>query len=275
VVPNVTLVSGNGLMVDAGGERDADPGDKWPAYLIERTMEPPPGGCCVVRGSTPVVAFGRPVGPAVATLGINPSSSEFLARNGSLLAGHRRRLATMDSLGLAVGDQIGEAAAAAIIGDCARYFHRKPYHWFNPLNRVLRDALGVSYWDGTASHLDLVQWATAPVWGGLDSAVRVRLLDADTAFLSRQLIDGGYRLVVVNGRTAMDWVERAGLVAWHEERRLTGPPSARVCIGDAGGRRFVGWSCNLQSQHGARALAPELAASLAGHGLQILSSRPT
>ena len=62
----------------------------WPGYLVDRACQAPPEGSFVVPGSTPVVAFGNPVRPAVATLGINPSRAEFLDRNGGLLCGRRR-----------------------------------------------------------------------------------------------------------------------------------------------------------------------------------------
>ncbi len=40
----------------------------------------PPEDCCVVPGTTPVVAFGEPRMAEVATLAINPSSREFMTR---------------------------------------------------------------------------------------------------------------------------------------------------------------------------------------------------
>jgi hypothetical protein len=205
------------------------------------------------------VSFGAPTGPFVASLGINPSSVEFLGRDGALLEGSKRRLATTDSLGLKDEGLLDEASGQAVVDDCARYFQRRPYRrWFNPLDRVLRAGLGTSYWEGTASHLDLVQWATRPVWSGLDDTTRSRLLDADLPFLHQQLTGGGWRVVVVNGGTVMDWVARAELVPWTDIARLAGPPSARVCVGEANDVLFVGWSCNLQSQPGALAHAPQL-----------------
>jgi hypothetical protein len=187
-----------------------------------------------------------------------------LDRRGALLAGSRRRLATLDSLGITTGEPVDDSAAVRIVSDCAGYFERRPYgRWFDALDRVLRRGLGVSYYDRSASHLDLVQWATSPVWGRLDTTVRTRLLKADVPFLEQQLTRGGWRVVVVNGRTVMNWVAEAGLLRWEEVARLAGPPTASVCIGDRpGGPLFVGWSCNLQSQHGARALAPDLVGAL-------------
>ena len=135
---------------------------KWPEYLLERAALQPPDDCAVVPGSTPVVSFGHPLDPSVATLGINPSSGEFLASR-RLLQGNQRRLATLQSIEAATHEGIDEAKAGKIIDDCASYFDRNPYRWFNVLDRILTEALGVSYFHKTACHLDLVQWATNPI----------------------------------------------------------------------------------------------------------------
>ena len=76
------------------------------------------------------------------------------------------------SLGVDDYGSIGQAEAAQIIDDSASYFGRRPYKWFTPLDRILQDALGVWYFNGTACHLDLVQWATKPLWGELDQVAR-------------------------------------------------------------------------------------------------------
>jgi hypothetical protein len=118
--------------------------------------------------------------PAVATLGINPSHVEFVDSGGVLLDGNRRRLATLASLGVSEHRDLDARSAAWVIDDCARYFARRPYRrWFDPLDRLLREGAFVSYYDGTACHLDLVQWATSPVWGRLTDAVPWRLLADD------------------------------------------------------------------------------------------------
>src|SRR5712692_1443193 len=114
----------------------------WPEYLVERASGRPPGDCCIVPGSTPVVSFGHPLRPKVATLGINPSSREFLAGGASLLSGPKRRLATLESLGLASYDEMTPQTARCVIDDCASYFERQPYGWFKPLDTILSGALG-------------------------------------------------------------------------------------------------------------------------------------
>lgn len=249
----------------------------WPAYLLERACQSPPEGCGVVPGSTPVVSFGHPLAARVATLGINPSSGEFLTPDGSLLVGERRRLATLVSLGVPGYDAVDADVGARIVDDCATYFERRPYPWFTPLDRILRAALGVSYFQGTACHLDLVQWATDPLWGQLGEAARSRLLAADCQFLIRQFRSENYRVVLVNGRTAMDWVERARLVRWRAVSHLAGPPPATLYVGDGESPQLIGWSCNLQSQAGAPRHAValiEFVAKYAAPGLDASTATP-
>lgn len=223
---------------------------KWPEYLLDRAGSPPPRKCDVVPGSTPVVSFGHPLNPRVATLGINPSSAEFLSA-GQLLRPDKRRLATLQSIGAQNYDGINEAKATEIIEDCASYFERNPYRWFNVLDRILTEALGVSYFHKTACHLDLVQWATDPIWKELHRDQQGRLLQGDREFLRRQLTHEGYKVVIVNGATAMRWAQKAGIVTWEETDRIEGPPAARFSVGRGEGALFLGWSCNLQSQPGA------------------------
>lgn len=244
----------------------------WPDDLVERARRAPDLDLGVVDGSTPVVSFGDPVEAPVATLGINPSSSEFLGSSGALFGGPERRLATLASLGVERYDELTPDHAAAIVDDCASYFDRRPYRWFDPLNDVIHEALGVSYVERSACHLDLVQWATKPLWGELPADIQDELLRQDLGFLRRQLGQSHYRVVVVNGRSAMSWVERSGLVRWQPVCTLDGPPTAQVCVGQARDVRFVGWSCNLQSQHGAPRHAPRLAELLAEH---VRTPRPT
>ncbi|MGH9227956.1 MAG: hypothetical protein ACRD07_04340 [Acidimicrobiales bacterium] len=225
--------------------------DSRPRYLVERAMRPPNPDLCVVPGSTPVVAFGDTITSSVATLGINPSKHEFIDGSGHLLAGPDRRLATLASLGVDRYDDLSDDHGEAIVEDCVSYFERRPYRrWFDPLDRILRGALSASYYERTACHLDLVQWATDPVWTGLPPAVRHGLLRQDMAFLRRQLDQSNLRLVIVNGRAVMDQVEGLGLVRWRQVDTLRNP-DAKVCAGESAGTQLIGWTCNLQGTPGA------------------------
>ena len=242
--------------------------NRWPAYLLNRAAQPPPHSFSVVSESTPVVSFGHPLRPTIATLGINPSGSEFLGAQG-LLDGEQRRLATLRSLGVRSYADIDIAVAARIVDDCASYFERHPYRWFKPLDTILKLAVGASYYAATACHLDLVQWATDPLWRKLAPQVQARLLSADRSFLIEQLKHEGFETVVVNGRTALEWVRKAGIVRWEEVARLEVKPTTRFYVGDTAKPTFVAWSCNLQSQPGALAHAPQLAALLERHTAEV------
>ena len=186
----------------------------WPVHLLERALRSPDLGLGVVPGSTPVVAFGDPVQSWVATLGINPSSGEFLDVTGSLLDGSERRLATLRSLGVDRYEDLTADHAEAIVDDCASYFDRRPYRWFTPLNDLIHEALGVSFAARSACHLDLVQWATRPLWGELPADVQDELLRQDVGFLRTQLNELSHKVVIVNGKSVMSWVERSRLVRW-------------------------------------------------------------
>ena len=135
-----------------------------PDYIGQRIRRPVPSDSCVVPGSTPVVAFGNARSATVATLGLNPSKNEFRERNGNELVGTSRRLATHRSLGMSCLANAPVSMIEQVLQDCDTYFQRKPYHWwFDQLEMVLQGC-GTSYYDGSACHLDLVQWATNPTW---------------------------------------------------------------------------------------------------------------
>jgi hypothetical protein len=168
----------------------------------------------VVTGSTPVVAFGDPRNASVATLGINPSWHEFLADDGSLLSGSKRRLATLTSLNAKDTALLDLNQARTVFEDCAAYFQpdRNPYRrWFDPLDQVLRAAFGVSYYAGTECHLDLVQWATTPVWSELSRSTKGVLVREGLPYLRRLLSLGSIRIVLLNGRQVIEQIKASRL----------------------------------------------------------------
>ena len=139
-----------------------------PDYIERRIREPMPTGLCIVRGSTPVVAFGDAQTAKVATLGLNPSYLEFQHSSGLELTGCFRRLATHNSLAVRSLWDAPQSVISQVLSDCNSYFERNPYRqWFDQLESIL-NACGASYYDGSACHLDLVQWATKPTWGQVE-----------------------------------------------------------------------------------------------------------
>jgi hypothetical protein len=213
-----------------------------PAYIEERIRRPYPSGCSVVEGSTPVVCFGDARTARVATLGLNPSDAEFLDRGGWLQDADRR-FETLASLGLERLQDADDEQTQAVLDACHAYFYRNPYwRWFGKLEAVLNESLAASYRDGSAVHLDLVQWATRPVWSKIgDPAARRRLVEQDREFLRRQLALEHIGLVLMNGRTVMVQVAAMG-VPLQRHCELPGGPKDEMLIGTSQGTMFLGWN---------------------------------
>src|SRR5205814_429172 len=108
----------------------------------------------------------------VATLGLNPSRLEFVDASGRLMTGMVARFETLSSLGVSTLHTASPEILAHALQSCHSYFGRNPYRrWFDTLDDI-SSGLGVSYYDGSACHLDLAQWATDPTWGKLTPAAR-------------------------------------------------------------------------------------------------------
>jgi hypothetical protein len=82
---------------------------------------------------------------------------------------------------------------------------RPVFRWFRPLARVV-EAMGVSFQDGTAAHVDLIQEATSPVWAGLSKQDQAILLAADAEFLSWQISAFPACTLACNGATVLQSV---------------------------------------------------------------------
>lgn len=225
-----------------------------PNYIEQRIRRSIPDDMCVVPGSTPVVSFGNSITANVATLGLNPSKIEFLDRNGNELQGSKRRLATHRSLGVTDLGSAPREVIEEVFSDCNLYFDRNPYRkWFDQLEKIL-DCSNFSYYNGTACHLDLVQWATNPTWGSLKpKSAQEKLIQADLGFLKKQLSQDNIQVVLVNGSgvinelkqridTRLDEVEPIKGIGRFATRIYEG-----VILGDV---RIVAWSTNIQSSYG-------------------------
>ncbi len=94
---------------------------KIPPYIEKRIREIPPPNLHIVSGSTPVVAFGNLHKARVATLGLNPSKKEFLDRRGVELTGSKRRLETINSLGIINIQDINYQQVEQVWETCKNY----------------------------------------------------------------------------------------------------------------------------------------------------------
>ncbi len=223
--------------------------------LIDRIRRPHPDGLAIVPGSLPVTSFGDPRSARVASVGINPSVSEFCSgkKGKPLLEPTKKRFVDREALGLGEHDEPTEEQALRVAESCDRYFDLNPYwSWFSPMQTYVMDPLGVSYEDRTAVHLDLVQWATDPVWSRIESVgVQNRLVDGDLPFLRALIAQGGYDLIVLNGKTVVETFRRFGMFeVEHEEKRVLGGTTRTTLLtGTVGGRRALGWTLNVPGQN--------------------------
>src|SRR5581483_5257363 len=108
---------------------------------------------------------------------------------------------------------------AAVVAEAYNYFRGPNWYrgWFHWLESMLRTSGAGSYFDGTACHLDLVQWATKPAQGELGKHVWRRLVDQDRDFLRWQLSNSNVRVLLLNGASVMQWLREASLVDAFEE----------------------------------------------------------
>ncbi|MGD0120916.1 MAG: hypothetical protein ABSD30_22840 [Candidatus Binatus sp.] len=221
-----------------------------PDYIEKRIRRGRPAAGRVVAGSTPVVAFGDLRKARVATLGWNPSKHEFLDRKGNELADDERRLETLKSLGEQDLARAPAEAVRRVFEACNNYFHHHPDgRWFNKLERILTH-VRASYCDDSACHLDLVQWATDPVWRDVPELEKGQLIDADLPFLRRQLSQENFQLLLLNGTGIMEAYERH-LGGKLTELSVSDLGRWKLFAGNAaGGLKAVGWNINLQAGFG-------------------------
>ncbi len=224
--------------------------DEIPLYVVDRIRRQPPADCSIIPGSTPVVAFGDVRRARFATLGLNPSRIEFEER-GVELDGWQRRFETTKSLRVARLIDAPDGAVFQVWQRCNNYFHGNPYRrWFDRLEDVLI-SLGASYFDDSACHLDLSQWATDPTWGKLPSETKKRLVSEDAEFLHTQLRSEQIEVLLLNGKGVVDTFQtvlhtQLDQVGTIKDRTVT----TKMYLGAFGSVRVIGWSTNLQSSFG-------------------------
>ena len=202
----------------------------------------PPANCGVIPRTTPVVSFGDFTTAKIATLGINPSSAEFMS-SGKLLMGENKRLSD---------EEFGPSNPTDIWFKCKHYFLGNPYWtWFNHLEELLIQ-VGASY-KKNACHLDLSPWATDPRFGNLDPQQQQNLLSHDRDFLNWQIVESPIRTVLFNGATVYKTIEAAQNYHLQKVGEITYTSGGQIKKSDLingdgpRGESFFGWTINLQA----------------------------
>lgn len=203
--------------------------------FVRRLLQSVPKDSRVLKGSTPVLFFGKPKERGIATVSLNPSGNEF-CKDGVFLKGASQRFLTCDG-------NLSEDQCAEAICLCENYFRNNPYRqWFNWLETGALTSVGASFYDASACHLDIVQWATQPVWGDLSPAEKNQLIAEDRWFFQEMVNQFRFKLLLLNGRTTFEAFRKVcGIGDGFEERQLGG---LTVWRGYDPQRelKFVGWS---------------------------------
>lgn len=219
------------------------------ALVAERLRLPPPYHLAILPGSIPVPFRGNHPGARVATVGINPSVREILARDGSELADAHRRFETLSSLGVPAMTAATDETVARVVQRCLAYFTANPYRpWFDPIAPLVGDLFQASYEAGSACHLDMVQWATQPLWGQLPPATRAELTRGGLGLLREQFREEALQSVYLNGRTVCEAVGTFVPLSARTVRFGNRGPVRGFFRGIHGGVHVVGCSSNLQSE---------------------------
>lgn len=217
--------------------------------VAARIRRPAPPELSVLPGSLPVVSFGDPDCATTATLSLNPSWREFESSDGTWLNGSQRRLASLISIGASDPRKLDDQQVATVVAESDSYFRGPNWYrgWFHWLESILNKSGAGSYFDGTACHLDLVQWATKPSQGELPGDVWRRLVEQDREFLRWQLANTNVRTLLLNGASVVTWVKEAGIVTGYDEDVLPfatggGEAELRVYRATSDGVSVFGWN---------------------------------
>jgi hypothetical protein len=172
-----------------------------------------------VPGSLPVLFFGDALSAQVGTIGLNPSKFEYIDKNGRILVGQDQRFCSLEGLGAESRNEVTDVQADEAIKTMRDYFdHGKPVYgsYFRHLSNFIK-GMGMSYVERTATHLDLVQESTDPVWGDLDFGESTKLLQRDLPFLGWELeFLPQLQAVVCTGATVSEHVRGLVEVEEHE-----------------------------------------------------------
>ena len=246
--------------------------------VIERAMKPYPIIKEIVPYSTPVVSFGNPANAKVLTVGINPSSLEFLTggKIKSVLSNGKKRLVDLEVLGIKDPKQLTKEMAIQVVEGCYNYFKQSsnPYMtWFKHLDTKVNQYFKAGYRDDTAAHLDLVQWATNPVWGKItNSSIKDLLLEGDVDFLRYQIESAPHEVIFLNGKKVFEQLTTYKIVnadashPIHYQTKTGKRSSVSFYYGSTtNGTPVVGWSRTFPGHHISDKALPGIVEKLHNH----------
>jgi hypothetical protein len=211
----------------------------------------------IVEGSTPVVCFGDITKAEALTIGINPSSSEFTkitGNNRELLTGSERRLLDLQFLGAQKTPDLTDAQVSQVWQGCLDYFDG-PYYkfWFSKMQETVLTPAGFNYVGRSAAHLDLIQWATDPLWQKMkekDPMEAAAHLDADLPFLVKQLEQSEPKFIFLSGTPVIESLRDLLGLKFAEKTAAEGKSSQNsLYVGGWKNAVVLGTSMNVPDSH--------------------------
>jgi hypothetical protein len=160
----------------------------------------------IMNWTCPVPYFGVLGRARLATVGLNPSSREFVGDFGEELTGDERRFPTLRSMRLKRWSEADASNIADIVDACDGYFSRRPYdRWFRVLDQAI-SGTRLSYYarDRQAAHVDLVPFATLTKWGQLSPSQRLQATKAGRDTILALLAMSPVQMLVLNGQSVVD-----------------------------------------------------------------------
>lgn len=219
----------------------------------------------------PVAYFGNYTQANSWIVSINPSHREFLNAAGQLLAGpHSQRFSVLaDDPRCATRETFADLHMSTISDQQDNYYRRNPYRgFFSRLGAFLLEVHGVAASEPLTPfrdplpdktlycHLDIAKCATKHLWFNMDPADRTLVRRNCQSFLAEQLrFAPQLRLILVNGKTAMEGVREAFSEIGFAITSRTVPLQANhvtLWVGNAPqypAVRFLGWSANVVNGH--------------------------
>jgi diadenosine tetraphosphate (Ap4A) HIT family hydrolase len=206
----------------------------------------------ILEPCLPVPAFGDVASSLVkvATIGLNPSSGEFLLRGG--YRPKEKRLPVLEDFAVYSRRRLSVANLTFAAEKRARYFQNEPHEFFVKLGNLMgacqRDW---SYKSGTAVHVDLVACITTKSWGNLPPVVAEAICGNCSIHLKRTLQKlPRDAALLCDGKSACQAIAAIGGCDWATLCEFTAADGARkplrvvtgIAREEAGGRVFFGWN---------------------------------
>jgi len=205
--------------------------------INERIKLPIPPNMGITTRTTPVIWFGNYDQAKVCSISINPSDKEFNPHT---------KLCSREDLNKSDNDPLEDNDAIRVKESCNNYFSGNPYRaWFDAFEHFLGKFGGYSYYDGTCVHLDMVQWATTPIWRKLPELVRQKHIKNDLPIL-KHLLEKEFEVMFLNGESVVKNISDHLDIKLSVKTMSINETKINIYTGEYNKTKVIGWNQPLQ-----------------------------